>query len=62
MKLSHNLQSINSILGDYNVKAQVLGTKGEIGYLIVDVESAASEEVKTAIKKLPSSIKTRVLY
>lgn len=44
------------------VAGQILGTKKYIGYLIVDVESAASAEVKKLISDLPSSIRTRVLY
>jgi len=55
------LKNINNILGEFNVLAQQLRTSTEIGYLIVDVDHETSEDVKTAIKALPSSIKTRVL-
>jgi D-3-phosphoglycerate dehydrogenase len=56
------LKNINSLLADFNVSAQQLSTTKEVGYLIVDVDHEASKEVVTAIKALPSSIKTRVLY
>jgi D-3-phosphoglycerate dehydrogenase len=56
------LKNINNILGEFNVSAQQLRTTNEIGYLIVDVDHEASEDVKTAIEALPSSIQTRVLY
>jgi D-3-phosphoglycerate dehydrogenase len=56
------LKNINNILGEFNVLAQQLRTSSEIGYLIVDVDHETSEDVKTAIEALPSSIKTRVLY
>jgi len=55
------LKNINNILGEFNVLAQQLRTSTEIGYLIVDVDHETSEDVKTAIEALPSSIKTRVL-
>eukprot|EP00871_Galdieria_phlegrea_P005069 jgi/Galph1/5563/GphlegSOOS_G4266.1 len=58
------LRDINNILAsrDTNVKAQVLGTTSEIGYLIVDVDKETSEEVRDAIAKLPTSLRTRILY
>jgi len=55
------LKNINAILGEYNIKAQVLSTRVHTGYLIVDVEHEASEAIKKQIEALPSSIKTRVL-
>jgi hypothetical protein len=32
-------QGINTVLADYNVSAQVLGTKGKIGYLIAQIDT-----------------------
>jgi D-3-phosphoglycerate dehydrogenase len=56
------LKAINNILSVYNVESQVLLTKAEIGYLIVDVSAATSETIKNEISRLPTSIKTRILY
>lgn len=44
------------------MKAQVLGTTADIGYLIVDVDKETSEEVKGAIASLKPSLRTRILY
>ena len=56
------LRDINNILADYNVSAQVLGTKGKIGYLMVELDQTVSHEVKDAISALKPSIKTRIMY
>jgi len=56
------MRDVNSVLSDFNVSGQILGTRKAVGYLIVDVESAASTEVKSRIAALPSSIRTRILY
>ena len=45
-----------------NIDAQYLNTYKDIGYLIMDVNSALSEEVKKKISILPRAIKTRILY
>eukprot|EP00026_Physarum_polycephalum_P009835 Phypoly_transcript_09972.p1 GENE.Phypoly_transcript_09972~~Phypoly_transcript_09972.p1 ORF type:complete len:445 (+),score=84.37 Phypoly_transcript_09972:56-1336(+) len=65
------LRDVNNILSEYNVisqvvgtqvSGQILGTKKYVGYMIADVESAASDNIKKAISALPSSIRTRILY
>jgi len=56
------LKAINNILSVYNVESQILLTKGEIGYLIVDVSVETSESIREEISRLPTSIKTRILY
>jgi len=55
-------QAINNILSVYNVESQILLTKGDIGYLIVDVGVETSENIREEISRLPTSIKTRILY
>jgi len=66
LNVHHNkpgvLKAINNILSVYNVESQVLLTKGEVGYLVADVGTDASEEVKHQIAQLSTSIKTRVVY
>jgi len=56
------LKAINNILSVYNVESQILLTKGDIGYLIVDVGVETSENIREEISRLPTSIKTRILY
>jgi len=56
------LRDINNILSAYNVRGQMLMTQANEGYLIVDVETHVSDEVKEQIASLPASIKTRILY
>ncbi|KAL6040680.1 phosphoglycerate dehydrogenase [Balamuthia mandrillaris] len=56
------LRSINTILSEFNVTRQILGTDGAVGYLIVEVDREASKVIKKAISDLPQSIRTRVLF
>jgi len=66
LNIHHNrpgvLRDVNSILSEFNVSGEILGTKKYVGYLIVDVESAASSTIKKRISALPSSIRARILY
>jgi len=58
------LSSINSIIAEMggNIRAQYLETRGDLGYLIIDVDSAISAAVKSSIDSLQTSIKTRLLF
>ena len=58
------LSSINSIIAAMgaNIRAQYLETRGEVGYLIIDIDSDISQAVKNRIDELPTSIKTRLLF
>jgi len=58
------LSSINSIIASMgaNIRAQYLETQGEIGYLIIDIDSEISAAVKSSIDQLETSIKTRLLF
>lgn len=47
---------------DANIHAQSLATDENIGYLVTDLDRGVSDDVKTAIAALPTSIKTRILY
>jgi hypothetical protein len=55
-------QSINEVLHDFNIQAQVLGTRGDIGYMMVNVDHKVSSNVRQGIADLPTSIRTRVLW
>jgi D-3-phosphoglycerate dehydrogenase len=58
------LRDINKIVSDRNanIRAQVLSTDPDIGYLIMDLDQDVSVEVKRAIAALETSIRTRILF
>lgn len=58
------LRDINKIVSDLsaNIRAQLLSTDADIGYLIMDLDQDVSQAVKKAISELPTSIKTRILF
>ncbi|HUJ58210.1 MAG TPA: phosphoglycerate dehydrogenase [Kofleriaceae bacterium] len=58
------LRDINKIVSDLeaNIRAQLLSTDPEIGYLIMDLDQDVSQDVKRAVAALPTSIKTRILF
>ena len=58
------LRDINKIVSDCNanIRAQLLSTDPDIGYLIMDLDQDVSQDVKRAVAALPTSIKTRILF
>jgi D-3-phosphoglycerate dehydrogenase len=58
------LSGINSIVAEMgvNISSQYLGTAGEIGYLIMDMEKSVSGAVKKKIEELDTNIRTRLLF
>lgn len=58
------LSAINQIIAGMgaNIRAQYLETRGDVGYLIIDVDSELSLAVKSSIDGLDTSIKTRILF
>ncbi|KAK9835410.1 hypothetical protein WJX81_007860 [Elliptochloris bilobata] len=68
LNVHHNvpgvLRDVNRIISDLdaNIKAQVNVTDSDIGYLMMDINKEVSNEVKDALKQLPSNIRTRILY
>ena len=58
------LRDINRIVSDHeaSIRAQVLSTDPDIGYLVMDLDQDVSQDVKRAIAALPTSIKTRILF
>ncbi len=58
------LRDINRIVSDFNanIRAQVLSTDADIGYLVMDLDQNLSQDVKKAIGSLETSIKTRILF
>lgn len=58
------LGDINRIVSDLgaNIRAQVLATTNDIGYLAMDLEHNVSDQVRAGIAALATNIKTRILY
>ncbi len=58
------LRDINKIVSDRNanIRAQVLATDADIGYLVMDLDNDVSQDVKRAVGALDTSIKTRILF
>ncbi|MGE0624937.1 MAG: phosphoglycerate dehydrogenase [Pseudomonadales bacterium] len=58
------LSAINQALSaaNVNVAGQYLQTKGEIGYVVIDIEADYSRDVRAALDAVDGTIRTRVLY
>ncbi|CAQ80228.1 phosphoglycerate dehydrogenase [Aliivibrio salmonicida] len=58
------LTKINSIFADkgINIAAQYLQTSSEMGYVVIDVEAARSEEALTKLKDIEGTIRARILH
>jgi D-3-phosphoglycerate dehydrogenase / 2-oxoglutarate reductase len=58
------LRDINKIVSDMdaNIRAQLLATDPDIGYLIMDLDHGVSREVRNAIAALATNIRTRILF
>ena len=58
------LSAINQALSDanVNVSGQYLQTRGDVGYVVIDIEADYSRDVRTALARVPGTIRTRVLY
>ncbi|MGY6558173.1 MAG: phosphoglycerate dehydrogenase [Nitritalea sp.] len=58
------LAQINRTLADYdiNIVGQYLKTNEKIGYVITDIDKAYSPDVIDALKKIPGTIRFRMLY
>jgi D-3-phosphoglycerate dehydrogenase / 2-oxoglutarate reductase len=58
------LRDISRIVSDHNanIRAQVLSTDPDIGYLVMDLDQDVSQDVKRGIGALDTSIKTRILF
>jgi D-3-phosphoglycerate dehydrogenase len=57
------LAKINTVLGDHavNVEAQLLATRGEVGYVLTDTGHKLTAEVAEALRALPETIRLRLL-
>lgn len=57
------LAGINRLLAehDVNIEAQLLSTRGELGYVVTDVGSGLPEDVCASLATMPQTIRLRVL-
>ncbi len=58
------MAAVNRVFSDLgvNVDAQFLQTRGELGYVVTDVDCEASDEALSALRQVEATIRTRVLY
>jgi D-3-phosphoglycerate dehydrogenase / 2-oxoglutarate reductase len=59
------LRKVNEILAEHNVDKQISDSKGDIAYLMADVSSVRTEDIKNIhdnLDSLSSRVLTRVLY
>ncbi len=57
------LATINGVLAEHkvNVEAQLLGTRGEVGYVVTDTGAPYTDDMLTELRGLSESIRLRVL-
>ncbi|PZS18865.1 MAG: phosphoglycerate dehydrogenase, partial [Pseudonocardiales bacterium] len=57
------MATINGVLAEHkvNVEAQLLGTRGELGYVLTDVSGLYSAEMLDQLQALPETVRLRVL-
>jgi D-3-phosphoglycerate dehydrogenase / 2-oxoglutarate reductase len=57
------LAAVNATLADHgvNIEGQLLGTRGEIGYVVTDVGSDVAADAIEALARMPQTVRLRVL-
>ncbi len=57
------MATVNGILAEHkvNVEAQLLGTRGEVGYVATDIGSTYTDDMLDRLRTLPETIRLRVL-
>jgi D-3-phosphoglycerate dehydrogenase len=58
------LARVNGLLADggVNVEAQLLGTRGDIGYVVTDSASGTTQAIVDQIRAMPETINLRVIF
>ena len=58
------LATINGLLAEHsvNVEAQLLATRGEVGYVVTDSASGVTQAMVDKIRALPETLRLRVLF
>jgi D-3-phosphoglycerate dehydrogenase len=68
LHIHHNapgvLQRINAVISEreVNIASQYLDTRGEIGYVVMDIETDEPESVLEGLRGIPSTIRARILH
>jgi D-3-phosphoglycerate dehydrogenase / 2-oxoglutarate reductase len=57
------LATINGLLADHrvNIEGQMLGTRGDVGYVITDIGTDYTDDVIAKLQELPETIRLRLL-
>ncbi len=57
------LARVNTVLGDagVNIESQTLSTRGELGYVITDIQGAVTDDLSERLRGLPETVRLRVL-
>ena len=57
------MAAINSVLADHqvNVEAQLLGTRGELGYALTDIGIDYADAVLARLREMSETVRLRVL-
>jgi D-3-phosphoglycerate dehydrogenase / 2-oxoglutarate reductase len=57
------MATVNGILAEHkvNVEAQLLGTRGEVGYVVTDISATYTDDMLDQLRALPETIRLRVL-
>jgi D-3-phosphoglycerate dehydrogenase len=57
------LATINVVFAEHkaNIEAQLLGTRGEVGYVLTDIASVINDEMVEQLTRLPETIRLRIL-
>ena len=58
------LARINGLLAEHgvNVEGQLLGTRGEVGYVVTDSASGTTQSIVDQIRAMPETIRLRVIF
>lgn len=56
--------AVNAVFSETgaNVAAQHLQTRGDVGYVVIDVDTASSDDALAALQRVPGTIRARVLF
>jgi D-3-phosphoglycerate dehydrogenase len=57
------LAAVNNVFAEHNVniEGQLLGTRGELGYVVTDVASTIADDVIAKLQAMPATVRLRVL-
>ena len=57
------LAAVNNVFATHgvNIEGQLLGTRGELGYVVSDVAAGMSDDAITELRAMPATIRLRIL-